>query len=75
MNAGDASTLRQVSLAALVGLDARPLLGTDEPAIHVVYDKLIEQGIKLWLHRNEVHQHNQAVAIVAQLAQTFGRKK
>lgn len=75
MSAGDASTLRQVSLAALIGLDARPLLSTDDAAMHVAYDKVIDQSVKWWLHRAEVHRHNQAVAIVNMLSGAFTRKK
>lgn len=44
MKAGDASTLRQVSLAALLGIDARVLLTTDDPAVHLVYDRIVSQA-------------------------------
>jgi hypothetical protein len=75
MTAGDASTLRQVSLAALIGLDARVLLSTDDPAVHTVYDRIIEQGREWWLQRAEIYRHNQAVAIVNMLVESFGKKK
>jgi hypothetical protein len=59
MTARDASTLRHVSLAALLGIDARVLLTTDDPAVHLVYDKLVEHGIKFSDVRgtNEAREH------------------
>lgn len=67
MSAGDADTLRQVSLAALLGLDARLLLDTDDPATHVVYRRIIEDARVLSIHRDEVRGHNQAVQVVNRL--------
>lgn len=75
MNAGDASTLRQVSLAALLGLDARVLLRTDDTATHVVYDKVIEQTRDWYVKRTTIQQQNQAYYIVDQMAVLFGRKR
>lgn len=75
MTAGDASTLRQVSLAALLGLDARALLATDDAATHIVYDKVIEQA-RVWrVEANAIGQHNTAVAIVNLLGEALGGRK
>lgn len=75
MSAGDASTLRQVSLAALLGLDARLLLTTDDPATHVVYDRLIDQSYEWWMRRAEVWRENQAALVVEYLGVALGRKR
>lgn len=75
MRAGDATTLRQVSLAALLGLDARLLLTTDDPATHVVYRRAIEQARVWWIERNRIENRNVAVAVVNAIGEAFGRKK
>lgn len=64
MSAVDATTLRQVSTAALIGLDARVLLTTDEPAVHAVYDRVIDTARLWWIARAEQSIKNQAIAIV-----------
>ena len=76
MTARDASTLRQVSLAALLGIDARPLLATDDPATHVVYDKIIEQS-RLWnIERSHMEARNVAVSVVNELNEALsGRRR
>lgn len=75
MNAGDASTLRQVSLAALLGIDARLLLSTDDAATHVVYDKVIEQAREWWLYRAQMQRRNLAVEVVNVIGEAFGKKR
>lgn len=75
MNAGDASTLRQVSLAAILGLDARVLLTTDDPAAHVVYDSIIQTTAKWWDTRTTNIARETAYEIVKAFAEVFGRKK
>jgi hypothetical protein len=76
MTAGDTSTLRQVSLAALLGIDARLLLATDDAATHVVYDKIIEQA-RLWnVERSHTEARNIAVAVISELNEALsGRRK
>lgn len=75
MSAGDATTLRQVSLAALLGLDARVLLTTDEPATHAVYRRVIEQARMMSIERAAGHARQQAVATIGLLAEALGGKK
>jgi hypothetical protein len=64
-----------VSLAALIGIDARILLTTDDIATHVVYDKVIEQTREWAIKRTDQLQHNQAVLIINQLGIALGRKR
>jgi len=45
-----------VSLAALLGIDARTLLTTDDAATHVVYDRVIDQAREWWLYRADLQQ-------------------
>lgn len=74
MNAGDTFTLRQVSLAAALGFDARELLATDDAATHIVYDKLIADMASLYRQRTSSEQHNTAIAIVSVLAEAWSGK-
>jgi len=63
-----------VSLAALLGIDARTLLTTDDAATHVVYDRVIDQAREWWLYRADLQRHNLAVDIVNTLGEAFGKK-
>lgn len=75
MSAGDASTLRQVSLAAVIGLDARALLATDDPAMHEVYDRLIEQTRRRYIDTRALEARNQAAHVINGLLETFFKKR
>jgi hypothetical protein len=74
MSAVDADTLRQVSTAALIGLDARALLTTDEPAVHVVYGKVIDQAVDWWRQREQHLRRNRAVEIVNAFSDALKKK-
>jgi hypothetical protein len=76
MSARDTFTLRQVSLAALLGIDAHALLATDDPATHAVYDKVIEQA-RLWsMERSQVEARNIAISVISELNEALsGRRR
>lgn len=67
MTAGDATTLRQVSLAANLGIDATVLLATDDVATRLVYDRVVEGALKIAIATEDVRSNNQAVDIIDQL--------
>jgi hypothetical protein len=71
MSARDANTMRQVSLAALLGLDARPLLTTDDPVTHVVYAKLIRQAREWYVERAQSEQRSLAVLVINTLGEAL----
>lgn len=75
MSAGDTSTLRQVSLAALLGYDARVLLATDDAATHVVHRRVIEQARAWWVERSLMDAKNHAIETGNELIRLFGKKK
>lgn len=52
-----------MSLAALVGLDARALLTTDDPITHALYDRMIEQSVDWWIERARTQARVHAVAM------------
>jgi hypothetical protein len=76
MTARDTSTLRQVSLAALLGIDAHVLLATDDAATHAVYDKIIEQARTWSIDRQHIEARNIAVAVINELNEALaGRRR
>lgn len=75
MSARDATTLRQVSLAALLGIDARPLLASDDAATRIAYDRVIEQAREWAVARSLQDAKNHAIETGNMLAEFFGGKK
>jgi hypothetical protein len=75
MTAGDTSTLRQVSLAALLGIDAHVLLTTDDAATHAAYDRIIEQSREWSIARSNAEARNIAVSVINELNEALGGRR
>jgi hypothetical protein len=71
MSAGDTNTLKLVSLAALLGLDASVLLTSDDDVTHAVWRKVIEQSQEWWPVQANSMAQRIADRVIATLAEAL----